>query len=101
GVMLPAPIRRAGTPDSPLGNLFTDAYRAAVAGADVSINNTSGGLRSDLPPGPLTYGSVFEVMPFDNRLVAFHLTGAELRGILATQIARVPALVGVSGLRVR
>jgi len=101
GVTLATPVRRAGTPDSPLGNLFTDAYRAAVPGADVSINNTSGGLRADLPPGPLTYGSVFEVMPFDNRLVVFHLTGAELRTVLATQIARVPALVGVSGLRLR
>jgi 2',3'-cyclic-nucleotide 2'-phosphodiesterase (5'-nucleotidase family) len=101
GVTLATPVRRAGTPDSPLGNLFTDAYRAAVPGADVSINNTSGGLRADLPPGPLTYGSVFEVMPFDNRLVAFRLTGAELRGILATQIARVPALVGISGLQLR
>jgi 2',3'-cyclic-nucleotide 2'-phosphodiesterase (5'-nucleotidase family) len=101
GVTLATPVRRAGTPDSPLGNLFTDAYRAAVPGADVSINNTSGGLRADLPPGPLTYGSVFEVMPFDNRLVVFHLTGAELRTVLATQIARVPALVGVSGLQLR
>ena len=52
-------------------------------------------------PGSLTYGAVFEVMPFDNRLVAFHLTGAELRTVLATQISRVPALVGVSGLRLR
>jgi 2',3'-cyclic-nucleotide 2'-phosphodiesterase (5'-nucleotidase family) len=101
GVMLPAPIRRAGFPDSPLGNLFTDAYRARVPGADVSINNTSGGLRTDLPAGPLTYGAVFEVMPFDNRLVTFHLTGAELRTVFANQISRVPALTGVSGLHLR
>ena len=76
-------FRRRGIADSPLGNLFTDAYRAGVPGADVSINNTSGGLRADLPAGPLTYGAVFEVMPFDNRLVTFHLTGAELRKVLA------------------
>ena len=101
GVTLATPIRRAGSGDSPLGNLFTDAYRAGVPGADVSINNTSGGLRADLPAGPLTYGSVFEVMPFDNRLVAFHLTGAELRKVLAAQVTRVPALVGLSGVRVR
>ena len=101
GITLGTPVRRAGAPDSPLGNLFTDAYRAAVPGADVSINNTSGGLRADLPPGSLTYGAVFEAMPFDNRLVAFHLTGAELRTVLATQISRVPALVGISGLHLR
>ena len=101
GVTLATPIRRAGSGDSPLGNLFADAYRAGVPGADVAINNTSGGLRADLPAGPLTYGAVFEVMPFDNRLVAFRLTGAELRKLLAAQVTSVAALVGVSGLRVR
>jgi 5'-nucleotidase len=101
GVTLSTPVRRAGTVDSPLGNLFADAYRAGVPGADVSINNTSGGLRADLPAGPLTYGAVFEVMPFDNRLVAFHLTGAQLRTVFATQVTRVAALVGVSGVHVR
>jgi 5'-nucleotidase len=101
GVMLPGPIRRAGTGDSPLGNLFADAYRTGAPGADVSINNTSGGLRADLPAGPLTYGAIFEVMPFDNRLVTFHLTGAELRTVLATQISRNAALVGISGVHAR
>jgi 5'-nucleotidase len=101
GVTLTTPVRRAGSGDSPLGNLFADAYRAGVPGADVSINNTSGGLRADLSAGPLTYGAVFEVMPFDNRLVAFRLTGAELRKVLATQVTRASALVGLSGIRVR
>ena len=101
GVTLAAPIRRAGAGDSPLGNLFADAYRAGMPGADVAINNTSGGLRADLPSGPLTYGSVFEVMPFDNRLVAFHLTGAELRTVLTTQISRNAALLGMSGVHAR
>ncbi len=101
GVTLATPVRRAGSGDSPLGNLFADAYRAGMPGADVAINNTSGGLRADLPAGPLTYGSVFEVMPFDNRLVAFHLTGAELRTVLATQISRNAALLGMSGVHAR
>ena len=101
GITLATPVRRAGTGDSPLGNLFTDAYLAAVPGADVSFNNTSGGLRADLPAGPLTFGAVFEVMPFDNRVVAFHLTGAELRKVLAAQVQRRSPLVGIAGLRVR
>jgi 5'-nucleotidase len=101
GITLATPVRRAGTGDSPLGNLFTDAYLAAVPGADVSFNNTSGGLRADLPAGALTFGSVFEVMPFDNRVVAFYLTGAELRKVLAAQVQRRSPLVGIAGLRVR
>ena len=54
---------------------MTDALLAAVPGADIAINNSGGGLRADLPAGPLTYGSVFEVMPFDNLLVRLRLTG--------------------------
>jgi 5'-nucleotidase len=101
GVMLATPVRRAGSGDSPLGNLFADAYRAGAPGADVAINNTSGGLRADLPAGPLTYGSVYEVMPFDNRLVTFHLTGAELRTVLTAQVSRNAALLGISGVHAR
>ncbi|HEX5217813.1 MAG TPA: bifunctional UDP-sugar hydrolase/5'-nucleotidase [Vicinamibacterales bacterium] len=100
GITLTTPIRRAGVPESPLGNLFTDAYLAAVPGADVAFNNTSGGLRADLPAGPLSYGALFEVMPFDNRIVAFHLAGADVRKIAAAQASRRGALVGMSGLRV-
>jgi len=100
GITLATPIRRAGVPESPLGNLFTDAYLAAVPGADVAFNNTSGGLRADLPAGPLSYGSLFEVMPFDNRVIAFQLSGADVRRIALAQVSRRGALVGMSGLRI-
>jgi 5'-nucleotidase len=101
GVTLETPVRIADTGNSPLGSLFTDAYLAAVPGADVAINNTDGGLRTDLPAGPLTYGAVFEVMPFDNRVVAFRLTGAELRSVLETQLRAGAPLVGLAGVRAR
>ena len=93
---------RPGKGESPLGNLVEAAYLAAMPGADVVINNTDGALRADLPAGPLTYGAVFELMPFDNRLVSFHLTGAELRRLVAAWVgARLPALPGIAGLRAR
>ena len=101
GIALGTPVRIADTGNSPLGNLFADAYLAAVPGADVAINNTDGGLRTDLPAGPLTYGAVFEVMPFDNRVVALRLTGAELRTVLETQLRAGAPLVGLAGLRAR
>ena len=50
GVSLDAPIQRAGTLGSPLGNLFAEALRAAVPGADVAaVNSAARGLRADLP----------------------------------------------------
>jgi 5'-nucleotidase len=99
GVYLETPVRRAGA-ESPLGNLVTDALRASVAGAHVALNNTSGGLRADLPPGPLTFGSVFEMFPFDNLVVQLTLSGGELKRVLATRLQRSPSTVGISGIRV-
>ena len=90
GIVLETPIRRL-LPASPLGNLVTDAYLAAVPGADVAVNNSGGGLRADLPAGPLTYGSVFEVMPFDNLLVRLRLTGRQLRQVFSASSCRAGA----------
>jgi 5'-nucleotidase len=88
GVVLDTPIPRAGAPDSPLGNLFADAQRER-AGADVAINNNvRGGLRADLPAGPLDFGRLYDVFPFDNRLVTLEITGAELRAVLADEVRR-------------
>jgi 5'-nucleotidase len=100
GVVLETPLRRGRNTESALGNLFTDAFRASVKGADVAINNTDGGLRADLPAGPLTYGSLFEVFPFDNRLVTLRLTGRDLRRVVAKQLQRNQAPLGISGVRV-
>jgi 5'-nucleotidase len=101
GINLETPIRRQGGGDSPLGNLFTDALRASIPGADAAIHNTGGGLRADLPQGPLIFGSVFEVMPFDNKVVALRLTGAQVRTVFATHLRNSRRTVGVSGIRVR
>jgi 2',3'-cyclic-nucleotide 2'-phosphodiesterase (5'-nucleotidase family) len=100
GITLETPIRRL-TPVSPLGNLFTDALLAAVPGADVALNNSSGGLRADLPAGPLTFGSVYEVMPFDNLVVELRLTGQQLRQVFAAYVRSTRRVVGFSGVTVR
>jgi 2',3'-cyclic-nucleotide 2'-phosphodiesterase (5'-nucleotidase family) len=99
GLVLETPIRRLG-PASPLGNLVTDAILASVPGADIAMNNSGGGLRADLPAGPLIYGSVFEVMPFDNLLVSLRLTGRELRQVFSTSIQHGRPGLGFSGVRV-
>ena len=74
---------------SPLGNLFADALRAAVPGVDVAIGLAArrGGLRADLPAGPLTRGSLYDAFPFDNRVVSLALNGAQLRQTLAGIVA--------------
>ncbi len=87
-----------GRGESALGDLVTDAMRAAGK-ADVAFQN-SGGLRADLPAGPITRGSVYEVMPFDNTLVTLSMSGAELRSLLADWLRRRSVPIQ-SGLRLR
>ena len=64
------------THSSPAGNFITDAMRAALD-ADVAVQN-QGGIRCDLPKGPVTRRSLFELQPFGNHLVLLELTGADL-----------------------
>lgn len=78
GVRLAAPVTRSHDAPSPLGRMVAEAVKQAMPGADVGLTN-AGGIRANLPAGELTFGQVFEVLPFDNRVVALHLTGAELK----------------------
>ncbi|MEO5741906.1 MAG: 5'-nucleotidase C-terminal domain-containing protein, partial [Vicinamibacterales bacterium] len=100
GVTLDTPIRRLPSTESALGNLFADLMRASVSGADVAISN-SGGVRADVPAGPLTYGLFYEAMPFDNRLVRITLTGGQLKRVFANNFTHsTSARLPVSGVRV-
>ena len=105
GIALETPVGRNGDGlESPLGNLFADAIRAAVPGADVAIGLgvRRGGLRADLPAGFLTRGLLYDAYPFDNRVVTLALTGAQLQHALAGAVARGRrGLPSVSGVRVR
>jgi 5'-nucleotidase len=100
GVVLDTPIARVPRLDSPLGNLFVDALRESVPGADVAVYNIRGGIRADLPAGPLTFGSVFSMIPFDNRIATFRLAGRDLKRVIAAQLQADPPRMGISGARV-
>ena len=103
GSRLDTPILRGGELGSPLGNVFADALRAAPPGADVAvINNATRGLWADLPGGPITFGRLYDVFPFDNRVVRISLSGSELRRWLANEIAQGRrGALGISGIGVR
>jgi 2',3'-cyclic-nucleotide 2'-phosphodiesterase (5'-nucleotidase family) len=102
GVFLETPIRRADQTESALADLFADGTRESVPGADVSIGN-GGALRVDLLAGRLTYGKVYEVYPFDNRIVMVTLTGDQLARIVAYNLQRrepPTEILPISGFRV-
>lgn len=74
-------LTRSYREESPLGNLVADAMRAGFPDADVAAVN-GGGIRAELEPGPLTYGGLFEVLPFDNRFVLLELDGETLARVV-------------------
>lgn len=73
--------------ETPLGNWLADMLREEGK-ADVGIIN-SGGIRTELPPGPVTVGKVFEILPFENFLATVDLPGQNLIDLAAATADRL------------
>lgn len=91
----------SGRPESLLSNLVADVlreYANSIPGQTVEIALTNvGGLRSDLPAGNITYGNVYEVLPFQNSLCIVTLTGKDVKQLFS-EIATVGG-EGVSNIK--
>ena len=92
-----------GSPECPMLDWATDALWEAAKKAypshvDIAIVNM-GGMRCSWKAGPVTRKSVFELMPFDNRLVILTLTGKSVLK-LCESFAQYGAQ-GVAGMRVK
>src|SRR5207249_565512 len=97
GVTLAATITKAYKTESAEGDLVTELMLAARPDADVAMTN-GGGLRADLPAGELTYGQLFEAMPFDNRFALVAMTGAQLQHMVAGNLEKDGGILSWSGL---
>lgn len=93
------PIPHERYKESQLGNLVADAVRAS-AHADVALVN-SGGIRAPFESGPITYGEVFQTLPFDNAVAVMKVTGKELKLILRVAESGSRGFPPVSGARLR
>jgi 5'-nucleotidase len=78
------PLKRMGD-EYGLGRLIADAQRS-VGRADVAIMN-NGGIRADLGEGTVTYGAVYQVQPFQNRLLRLTVKGSVLLEALELCVA--------------
>lgn len=92
----PFEARRSG--ENALGNLFVDLMLQARPGADAALIN-GGGLRADLPAGPLRYGALYEAFPFDNRFALVRMPAAALAAMIADNLARDGSFLSIGGLR--
>ena len=92
-----AAITRNYRYESEMGDWVTDIMRAYDPGINFALTN-SGGLRADIDAGPITFGEVFEALPFDNTLVVVELDGNEVRQVLEEGTTGAHGVVQVSGL---
>ena len=83
--------------ESNMGNLVADAYRA-VMNTDIGLTNAHG-MRDDISPGIITWGTVYSVLPFANNIVSVSLTGQDIYDLLEQQwMGSYPNMLQVSGL---
>jgi 5'-nucleotidase/UDP-sugar diphosphatase len=88
-----------------MGNLVADAILDRVKGQGVTIAlQNSGGLRASIEGGEVTMGDVLTVLPFQNTLSTFNLSGAGVVAALENGFSEVEEGGGrfpqVAGLRV-
>jgi len=71
-----------GDSEHPVGRLVADAMMWAT-GADVALMNR-GGIRTEIPRGPITPRVLYQAIPFEEDLFLVEVTGDQLRAILET-----------------
>jgi 5'-nucleotidase len=98
GVEVTSPLERSSAVESPLSNLVVDMMRRAVPGAQAAFNNP-GSVRVPLPYGPLTYGQLFEMVPFENRLATLKMRVSDLARVVSNSLQSDRGLVALSGVR--
>ncbi len=92
-------LRKGGAGAGSLGNFVTDGMRSQASsklGRPVVLAVTnSGGLRKNaITEGNLSYRDIFELLPFENALVAFDLTGAQVLDLLRVMMLHRDAQSG-------
>ncbi|MCR8826219.1 bifunctional metallophosphatase/5'-nucleotidase [Pseudosulfitobacter koreensis] len=73
-----------------MGSLIADAMLARVKdqGIEIAIQN-GGGIRASIDEGPITMGEVLTVLPFQNTLSTFQVTGATVVEALENGVSQI------------
>src|SRR6056297_2586497 len=90
--------------ECPMGNLVADAMleRVKEQGVEIAITN-GGGLRASIDVGEVTMGEVLTVLPFQNTLSTFQVTGDTMIEALENGVSQIedgagrfPQVAGIS-----
>jgi 2',3'-cyclic-nucleotide 2'-phosphodiesterase (5'-nucleotidase family) len=92
-------LRKGGIGAGSLGNFVTDGILAearAKAGNSIvlAVTNAGGLRKSAIPEGQLRQRDIFELLPFENALVEFDLTGAQVLTLLKQVVSHRDAQSG-------
>ena len=91
--------------ETALGNFLTDVLRGRMETDVAFVNGGAIRINDDIPPGPIRNYDFEGIFYFDNKIVSFEITGAELLELLRLSVAKVHAGHGrflqVSGIRFR
>lgn len=93
-------LKKTGLGAGTLGNLVTDAMRARASEALghrrlLAVTNGGGLRRSTITAGELRARDVYELLPFENALIAVDLTGEQLSRFLQVVLNQRDAQSGV------
>jgi 2',3'-cyclic-nucleotide 2'-phosphodiesterase (5'-nucleotidase family) len=89
---------RSRVTESIMGNVLTDSMREAT-GAVVAVMN-SGGIRSQIKKGQITFGDLYRVLPFDDVIVSMDLTGNDIKALMENSASRIKGNLHISGMTV-
>ncbi|MDQ5873303.1 MAG: 5'-nucleotidase C-terminal domain-containing protein, partial [Acidobacteriota bacterium] len=91
--------------ETALGNFLSDVLRARMATDVGFVNGGAIRINDDIPPGSIRNYDFEGIFYFDNAIVSFEITGAELLELLRISVSKVHAGHGrflqVSGIRFR
>jgi 5'-nucleotidase len=87
-----------------MGNLVADAMLDRTKGQDITIAiQNGGGLRASIGAGNVSMGDVLTVLPFQNTVATFQLTGADVLAAIENGLSQIDAGAGrfpqVSGMK--
>ena len=88
-------LMRNNEAESALGDWMTDCSRE-WAKSDIAIQN-SGGIRADMHAGPVTLRHLYDIMPFDNRVVNLTMSGRLVREVFDHGVGKSKGMLQVSG----
>ena len=96
-------LKKGGVGGGSLGNFVSDGIRAEASGKLgkpilLAVTNSGGLRKTIIAEGKLTFRDVFELLPFENALVAFDLTGEQVLDLLRVVTSHRDAQ---SGMRIK